>query len=275
MNIAIYRMYYGEDFIERSVRSIINDFDRIFIMYTDRPWGEFWTVTYKGKIYDIPCPIDKAVHIAKDLEREFPGKVYALYHHNMGPDNQFTEIYNYLLRRKLVEKCHVVMLMEHDMIWPEGKLAPLLKIIGETRANCLATYMIEFWKNEKYMIPIRKRVGAKFYNLEKFKEFPFTGKDGVPLYLPWAFIPHYVYNYGFCMSERNMFWKHLICLEASKHIADSKPAEDWYESKWLTWDYEKNNKDLEISERYRSDIPYAFPFDYNKIHELIGERYRS
>ena len=38
MNIAIYRIHYGLDFIGKSIKSIIDDIDLIFIFYSNNPW---------------------------------------------------------------------------------------------------------------------------------------------------------------------------------------------------------------------------------------------
>jgi hypothetical protein len=266
-------MYYGEDFIEKSVMSIINDIDKIFIMYTDRPWSGIEKVTYKGEIMSIPCPVDKAVHIAKNLEAQFPGKVYAFYHYHPVPDNQFTVLFDSLKLRGLTGCCNVVMLMEPDMVWPEGKLKPLLNTLQNIEFPPLCTYQIEFWKSDGYMIPVRERPGAIFHGVLSEQEMPETEKNGSTPNM--KFIDEIIYNYGFCMSQVNMFWKHLICMNVAKNIHDSIVDESWYEEKWLKWDFMTNNSNLEPSKNYSTYIPYALLYDRTnkEIDYLQGKRY--
>jgi hypothetical protein len=259
MNIALYRMYYGEDFIEKSVMSIIDDIDKIFIMFTDRPWNGANRVIYKGNTISIPCPIDNGVNIAKDLEMRFPDKVKVIYHYHPVPDNQFTIMYENLKLRKLVDTAKVVMLMEPDMVWPEGKLGPILNYLSEREFTPMCTYQIEFWKSDKYMIPVRNRPGAIFHNVSGGKPLPITEKNGSTPFV--IYMDEFIHNYGFCMKPYNMFWKLLIGLSVSKSIGDSIPNEDWYEKKWLTWNFQTNNKDLEISKGYEHFIPYALKHD--------------
>lgn len=259
MNIAIYRMYYGEDFIEKSVMSIIDDIDKIFIMFTDRPWNGADRVFYKKDTILIPCPIDNGAKIAKDLEERFPDKVKAIYHYHPVPNNEFTIMYENLKLRKLVDDARVVMLMEPDMVWPEGKLKPILNYLSDREFTPMCTYQIEFWKSDEFMIPIRNRPGAIFHNVSGGKPLPVTGKNGSTRFI--IYIDEYVHNYGFCMSEYNMKWKVLIGLTVSRSIGDSMPNEDWYEKKWLTWNFHTNNRDLEISKNYEHFIPYALKHD--------------
>lgn len=264
MNIALYRMYYGEDFIEKSVMSIINDVDKIFIMFTDRPWNGTDRVKYKGETLLIPCPIDKGVSIAKDLEKKFPDKVKAIYHHNPVPDNQFTVMYENLKLRGLVDYANVLMLMEPDMVWPTGKLKPILRYLELRKFVPMCTYQVEFWKSEEYIIPIRRRPGAIFHNVFDSKSLPETLKNGSVSYI--TYIDEFIYNYGFCMSPTNMYWKTLIGLAVSRSIADSMPNEDWYEKKWLSWNFNTNNKNLEISKGYEHFIPHAIKNSPENYH---------
>ena len=48
---AIYRIHYGTDFITESIKSIINDVDKVFIFYSEKPWVITDYINYKKKIY--------------------------------------------------------------------------------------------------------------------------------------------------------------------------------------------------------------------------------
>ena len=81
-----------------------------------------------------------------------------------------------------------------------------------------------------------------------------------------------VHNFGFAVSPKVMYWKHMTALGFSKVIKDCQPNEGWL-SKWLTWDLETNNKDLEISRGYEHIISHAFKYDPAGLPELIREKY--
>jgi hypothetical protein len=267
MNIAIYRMYYGEDFIEKSINSIIDDIDMVFVMYSDIPWGGFDSVMYKGKKINIPCPIDRSVHIVKDMELKYqkenrPQKIFSFCMNLPKPDNQFTILFNFIKGFLSDKEINVVMLMEPDMVWPEGKLKPLLNTLEKSLFSPLCTYQIEFWKSEKYIIPLRERPGAIFYSVSGGRNMPNTCKNGS--FPGMLFIDEFIYNYGFCLSIRGMFYKHILAIGNSPLIGDSIPNEDWFEKKWVSWDYKRNNLNLEISKNYAHLIPHAIKYDYKE-----------
>lgn len=257
-------MFYGEDFIEQSIKSIIDNVDKVFVLYTDKPWGEFEYVMFKGEKIYLPCPIDKGVDKVKSLEKEYPGKIHSHYFHSKYPDNQFTEMYDYIKLRYDLSSVDTVIIMEPDMIWPvKNKLEKIISYVNKVRWDSLCTFQVEFWKTGEYMIPIRQRPGAILYNISLQQGLPTTGKNGACGYT--KFINHHIYNYGFCMSPYNMYIKHLVGLGISHFINDSVPYEEWYEDKWKNWDFTSNNYFLEPSRNYKSNIPYAIKFDIDNI----------
>ena len=78
-----------------------------------------------------------------------------------------------------------------------------------------------------------------------------------------------VHNLGFCMSPQTMFWKHLLALGFCQKIKDSQPNENWYFDKWVGWNSNGNNKDLEITRGHESDIPYAVQYDKAELPEVL------
>lgn len=58
LTYALYRVLYGEDFIQDSILSIIDHVDKIFVFWDDRPWGDVKEAKYKGNIVKIPSKID-------------------------------------------------------------------------------------------------------------------------------------------------------------------------------------------------------------------------
>ena len=54
---AIYRCYYGEDFIQESIRSITDYVDKIFVFVDNTPWGSADECVYKGETIKFPKTI--------------------------------------------------------------------------------------------------------------------------------------------------------------------------------------------------------------------------
>ena len=68
-----------------------------------------------------------------------------------------------------------------------------------------------------------------------------------------------------------MYWKHLLSIAVPQKFGDAVPDENWYEEKWLRWDYESNNEDLGISEQDKN--LRATLYDVNELPEAIKEKY--
>ena len=54
MNFAIYRIHYGTDYLLESIKSIIDNVDKIFIFYSNNPWVIRDTINYKNTILKFP-----------------------------------------------------------------------------------------------------------------------------------------------------------------------------------------------------------------------------
>ena len=250
-------MYYGEDFIRQSIESIYDVVDKLYIFAADRPWGDITEVTYKGKSHEIPNPIDNSLGVINELIANYHRKISLSSYYQYTPDNQFTNIYNHLVLPNLNpnSKPDIIILMEPDMIWPWKELTNMLTWCENNRFDCICSKQLEYWKTTEHYLPMRSRPGAIFYDMRNRDFLPITGKNGS--IRSRKFMDYTLLNMGFCLSERNMFWKHLIGIGMSGKIHDSKPNENWYEDKWLNWDFNKNNRDLEISKGYEHNIPFA------------------
>ena len=141
-----------------------------------------------------------------------------------------------------------VLMMEPDMVWDKEQLKKALEL---TDAE-ISFRKIEFWKTDKWYIK-RNRPGPTLYN-----QAPgLTGK-GTATNQRLVNNDIYCYNYGFCLSQEIMLYKHEVAIQSSKYYRDSQPAEDWYETKWLNWTPETTN--LEISKAHRHHIKKAYPY---------------
>ena len=114
---------------------------------------------------------------------------------------------------------------------------------------------IELWKTTEWRVPQRKRPGAIFY-----KQIPKSTRfNGIAADTKLISGEGILYNLGFCVSSKIMYWKHLTGLTFHKTIGDSESDEKWFEDKWLNWKEKDTN--LAIAKRHSHAIPYASPYD--------------
>lgn len=268
---AIYRVLYGEDFIQESIMSIQKYVDKIFIFWTAKPFGSVKKVNYKGQEILLPKKFDNVLEKIKSLYLSHVIMINAHYDHNM---NQFTDIVN---KRILpyYEMPDTIIIIESDMVFRDDQAQKSIQEFESCEKDHASTRMIEFWKTPYYRCPGNIRaghMGVMFWDIRKLGKMPRTRRhaniNGTPHRLN-----AFVHNFGLCFSEKNMYWKHLASLAYSQFLGDSLPNEMWYENIWLNWDYEKYNKNLEISQGYSHLIPFAEPYNVRELPESIKKKY--
>ena len=140
--------------------------------------------------------------------------------------------------------------MEPDMVFPNfGKI-----VRHAVSAQVRTWKQIEFWKRYDFRVPYRKRVGPVEYEREVLPTG--FGADPDPAWYNPAWVHEdiaEVYNFGFMLNDRTMWYKQQCALNFSKQVGDSLPSETWYEDKWLGWT--RDTKNLEIAKNYTHLIP--------------------
>ncbi len=238
---AIYRIHYGLDFLGKSLDSIINHVDKVFIFWSKQPW-------YK-ECKNLP-PMNE--DIADFVDNQYKDKKVVLWEREFDyPSNQYhlmyTEICQYMPRPDQV------LCMEPDMVWGDD-----IKKIWDIRDHEISFKQVEFWKNEEWYVPRdTPRPGPTLYNVP----VPTTKKGCWSN--QYSVHPTYTcYNYGFCVSPETMAYKHEVAIQSSKYYKDSKPSPTWYKEKWLNWT--PDTEDLEISENHKHYIKKALPWPSQK-----------
>jgi hypothetical protein len=258
--IAAYRMYYGEDYIRQSIESIYDHVDQIIIWWTDRPWGDVREAKYKGTIIKIPNPIDGAMDILdqmkhQEMKKYGKSKICLVYNTFPTSENLLTELYNDMFLYK--REGNIVMFLEPDMIFDKKGIIQLTNYMKMHKFGFIYTQQVEFWKTHEYRVPDRDRPGVICFDLREDTLMPKTGKNCMPYVQCDRYNDVTTYNFGYCLSPKNMYWKIIVTLAFTTVVHDSLPDENWYEDTWLNWDYETNNKNLEISKNYRHYLPRA------------------
>ena len=260
MVYVIYRCLYGEDFIQESIRSIEKYVDKIFIFWDDRAWGDVTHCIYKGERVGYPVKFDNIIDKIKELNNP---KIELIYDHQFNNINQFTHFVNDIILPNY-EKPDEILVVEVDHVFREDQLEAAFREFRENKFVNASTSQIEVWKGFRHRVPDRPgRRGAILWDMKQLNELPMYNclSDGDNI----QFLKSYVHNFGFAVSEKVMYWKHMTALRFSQEIGDSKPNESWYEDKWLSWDFEDNNENLEISFGWEHTIPFSIPYDINEL----------
>ena len=249
--IVIYRILYGTDFLERSIRSVVDVADRVCVYFSTQPWSSPENFPDIRDIEPTPATI---------IRKNFYGeKVHLTFEHFNTPKNQFKKLSDISIRHHDIH--YMTCFMEPDMIWSPGMFAKFVEEFSTNRVGYQYAPQIELWKTMDWRIPQRQRFGPAIYKGEipnlGFGQFseqnvePVLAKTGC-------------YNFGFCLNEKTMEYKHKAALHFSSQIGDSVPAQNWYEEKWLRWTPETTN--LEPSRNHTHFIPKAEP--YNMPEEM-------
>lgn len=263
MRYAVYRCLYGEDFIQESINSITDYVDKIFVFWDEKPWGDIKQCTYKGEVVKFPEKFDNIVEKIKELKNP---KIHLIYDHQTNNINQFTHFLNDIILPNH-EKPDTLIMLEVDYVYRKDQIEKALELFEKSGYQNATTRQIEIWKGLKHYLPERERFASMLWNLKNLDKMPPTGRHANSEDLKK--IDAFVHNFGFAVSEKTMYWKHMTALGFYQEINDSPPNEDWYEEKWLKWDYETNNKDLEISKGAEYLIPKAMPYNTDELPEQM------
>jgi hypothetical protein len=264
--VAVYRVLYGEDFIQESILSILPHVSKVFVVKAEKPWGNTLGVMYKNNWVTWPEKFDNTRE--KILALNEP-KVEVIDDYWPTPNQQLTHIVNDLI----LQRCRpeTVVFIEPDHIFSKKEAIKAFEEWKTYRGSQASTKQLEHWRTPLFCVPERpNRTSVVFHRIngQPIGSTGFNGAlDGI------GRLSARVNNLGFCISENVMYWKHLTALAFSKIVGDSPPNENWYEDKWLKWDYKLNNSDLEISLGYEWTIPRAIPCEVSALPELIIKRY--
>jgi len=240
MRVAFYRVLYGDEFINASIKSIIDDVDKVVVFLADKPWGSVDRVTYLGETIKFPFKFDNVEEQVALLDSS---KIEVVHKYMDTPKNQHKLLMDEL--DKMYKNIELYIAIEPDMIHTKG--------IIENEALFYTTRQIEFWRTYDYRIPQRDRPGPIYYKkVPRRTEF-----NGIPEEAIWVCKnERLVYNMGFAYGLKTMLNKHLTSLAFSAKIGDSIPNERWLEDVWLAW--RLGSKNLGISKNHAGAIPAAF-----------------
>lgn len=265
MRVAAYRILYGEDFIQESIRSILPYVDHIVVAKAERPWGKSTGVTFKGEWVPWPERFDDTrdkIAALAEPKIEVVDDFWPI------TANQHQHIVNDLVLPRY--RADEVVFIEPDHVFSSLEAAIAVEEWESLDVRQATTRMIELWRTPRWRIAERHRASVLFHRIGGEKIGPTSG-DGGQHGVSSTWLQAQVHNLGFCFSEKVMRWKHLTAMAFADEIQDSRPDPEWLD-RWLTWDPHTNNRDLEISLGAQSSIPKAYPYDIANLPAPIKAR---
>lgn len=256
MTIAFYRSLYGEDFFQESVESVIDHVDKVYMLLAHQTWGGATKCTYHGRTVYYPEVFDRLGEIALNMERR-SSKVRVVHAYN--PLNKETPQWALRVIQDDINELrlhHVatpnqpptwLLFMEPDMAWKRDQLDRFFEIYNAGKMRTLTAGQVELWRKLSWRVPYRAGRASSF-----LWDVTDNSRSG-DLETTEAM----VHNLGFCVSDRAMFWKHMIGLGISGPLQDSMPNEDWLEKTWLSWHPTLNNHGLEIAKGREANLEHA------------------
>ena len=267
MRVAIYRVLYGEDFIQESIRSILPHVDQVVVAMARRPWGSSKGVTYEGAW--VPWP-DRFDETRDKLSALAEPRVEVIEDTWPMPANQHQHLVNDRVSPKY--RPEEVVLIEPDHVFHEDQAERAFSEWNVTsiwRTRQASTRMIELWRSPAWRIAQRHRPSVMFHRLFGHPMRQTSG-DGGQAGQSTFWLKAEVHNLGFCFSEKVMRWKHLTALAFSDEIGDAPPDPAWL-ARWLAW--KPGDRDLEVSLGGQHTISEAVPYDLNALPARIRARY--
>lgn len=251
---AFYRSLYGEDFIVESINSVLPYVDRVYMLLANQTWGGAVKCTYGGREIFYPEAFDRLPQIMRDMEGR-SSKIKVIPAYNPLNKNMAQWALGVI---SSIERPTRLLFMEPDMVWNTEQLERFFKIYNEGSMRTLTAGQIELWRKPNWRVPYRAgRASSFLWDIEApDRSGDIETTDAM------------VHNLGFCVSDRAMFWKHMIGLGISGPLRDSMPNEMWFERTWLNWHPITNNRNLEIALGAESNLSHAEPCSLPLPHLL-------
>lgn len=195
-------LHYGSDYLDASIRSIIDAVDEYWCLYT--PQGSF------GHHTDLPCPDTReqlfaiAAAAAGDKLRWVDG----VYH----SESQHRD-----LIFQLVPDADVIFIVDADEVWEAGLTDDILRYYETTSTRTLRLPTMQYWRSLYRAIPNDGMHAEHVY---------FPKNSGMDK--PTLNTEHKIHHFGYAQRLEVMYYKQYT------HGHKPEWRWDWYETKVLT-----------------------------------------
>lgn len=262
LTYAVYRIYYGRDLILRSIESVINDVDHVFVFFVG-PWNDIVDYEEDGERHPFPVDPDGS---KKQVVAKYDGHPKVSIQNSGWNDQrgQFSHFINDVVLQS-APKPDAILINEFDHVWKDlrGALDYWRSQRNLFVSRCSKVEQVELWKppttDQYWKIPERpERTGPLLWDMREGPIEQTIWHGYSPMGMNVISGVGGVHNFGYCVDEETMRWKVRCAYESAKHSGDSLPRRDYVESCWGVW--RPGDRDLEISERWKSKIPEVEPY---------------
>jgi hypothetical protein len=116
LTYAVYRILYGDDFLQLSVESVLPFVDKVFIFWTNRTWADVDSAVYLGETYAIPTPVDQMKSVIDRLVQLYgESKIVERYDHVPNNTNQVTHLVNDIIIKEF-SKPDIVSVFKNTLL---------------------------------------------------------------------------------------------------------------------------------------------------------------
>lgn len=279
--VAVYRLLYGSDFIGESLESIYDACDAVLCFVGRRPFGGLASVRYFGHDVYFPHDVDgvRDAITAWAAANDRAGKIRLIAnpHDSMLKNQLGTLVDEFVLPEY---DCTHVLQVEGDEVWRSDALACLMNAIEDDAADEILSTNDLFWRSPRF-VSRRNNPYAVARAIRSTDRLSGTiGPTGHALMSVRDDLTRVapagvrVHNFGYCSSERTMFWKHLAGLSFSRDLRwDSVPREEWFEAVWKPWNWHSNRRtDLCPSVGYPAAFAPAEQYPIDDLPDPIRRR---
>lgn len=269
--IAVYpSVLYGADFIVESIASVLPYVERVYVVFMQRPWGDTSGVEFGGKWISWPERFDDARERVAALKND---RVVSIEAQKSSPWDRWSFAVNDVLG-KVCDPSEVV-LIDPDCVFSDVKAK---QMFAEWEAHpeyvWAAPGQIELWKTPEWKIERPRSMVSLHRGDVSLLSSDARKRRGVNPPETHKLSGH-VHNFGFCVSDSTMRWKHLTALAFSPVIGESLPNPAWLDKCWRAWHPTDNNRSLEPSLGCESAIQKAVPHDISDLPVSIKKRFDS
>lgn len=233
---AVYCVYNEEEYIEYSIRSIVDFVDQIFVLLGKLPYSSYNARARER--FQVP---DRTEDIVVTLAKEYPKITLQkglwdaeLDHRNAG------------LRLCLQERIDYYFLVDGDEVYHQDHLANLREeLLARPNVGQFIIKCDLFWRSFRYRIPARELMWMP-RRLFKLTRWSRLGKSAIPLPLPCRFTgnnktnswgpvyhvdPERVKFYHFSFARRPEKMREKLLTYSHAH----EVLDGWFERVWLRW----------------------------------------
>jgi len=241
MIYAVYRVYYGEDYIVESINSVLPYVDKVIIMWKDKPWRGVTHIEHNGKKVPVKDPIDNVLYKIMQLKKNSQ-KIEFVYDEGDGPERQFSTHGNKVI--ELYGKPDFLIQLQTDHVYRDGAIPVLLDELENSGHTLGIARQVYLWKNPGWRIPesySRDLVGSWFWHTAQLDSIPIIDVDNfggarIACNAVWL-EKEPTFNTGYAIKNENMFWRFYTRLANGIDT----PMKGWYEEVYSVWDADEHN----------------------------------